>query len=175
MDATLYKTGKANTLIVPSGPVDELETASLMFLHIINSAEKRIWIATPYFVPDNTILYALQLAVLRDVDVRIIVPDKSDNLLVNLSFYSYLEEPNLKGVRFYRYTDGYLHEKVILVDHTVSSVGTANFDNRSFRLNFEITGLVLEPSFAEEVKAMFLNDFAHADRTDKADMDKKPY
>ncbi len=172
---TPSKTGKANILIVPSGPSDELETASLMFLHIINSAKERIWIATPYFVPDNAVLYALQLAVLRGVDVRVIVPDKSDNLLVNLSFYSYLEEPNLKGARFYRYTDGFLHEKVILIDAVASSVGTANFDNRSFRLNFEITGLVLEPTFVEEVEKMFLNDFARANKIGKADMDKKPY
>ena len=169
------KNGNANILIVPSGPADELETASLMFLHTINSAKKRIWIATPYFVPDNAILYALQLAVLRGVDVRIIVPDKSDNHLVNLSFYTYLEEPNLEGVHFYRYTDGFLHQKVMLIDTAASAVGTANFDNRSFRLNFEITGLVLEPLFVEEVEGMFIDDFARADKTVKRDMDQKPY
>jgi len=172
---TASKEGKADILIVPSGPADELETASLMFLHIINSAKERIWIATPYFVPDHSILDALQLAVLRGIDVRIIVPDKADNLLVNFSFYTYLDEPHLKGVHFYRYTDGFLHEKVILIDTVAATVGTANFDNRSFRLNFEITGLVLEPMFVKEVEAMFHNDFARANKTSKADMDKKPY
>ena len=172
---TPSKGGNANILIVPSGPADELETVSLMFLHAINSAKERIWIATPYFVPDYAILFALQLAVLRDVDVRIMVPDKSDNLLVNLSFYTYLEEPNLKGVRFFRYADGFLHKKVMLIDHVAATVGTANFDNRSFRLNFEITGLVSDQEFIEKVEEMFINDFKLSLETTKSDMDKKPF
>ena len=163
--------GNTNVLIVPSGPADDLETATLMFLHTINSAKERIWIATPYFVPDGAILAALQLAGLRGVDVRILVPDKADNLLVNLSFYTYLDDASLTGVRFYRYTDGFLHEKVMLIDHDASTVGTANFDNRSFRLNFEITGLISDPAFAAQIEAMFLDDFAHSREMTKSDID----
>ena len=163
--------GGSNVLIVPSGPADELETATLMFLHSINSAKERIWIATPYFVPDDAILAALQLAGLRGVDVRILVPDKADNLLVNLSFYTYFDDASRTGVRFFRYTDGFLHEKVILIDHSVAAVGTANFDNRSFRLNFEITGLVSDPQFAAEIKAMFKADFTHAREMTKSEVD----
>ncbi len=167
--------GNANILIVPSGPADELETATLMFLHTINSAKERIWIATPYFVPDDAILAALQLAGLRGVDVRILVPDKADNLLVNLSFYTYLDDASRTGVRFFRYTDGFLHEKVMLIDHDAATVGTANFDNRSFRLNFEITGLVSDPAFAAQIEAMFMDDFARSREMTKSDIDNHSF
>ena len=167
--------GNTNVLIVPSGPADDLETATLMFLHMINSTKKRIWIATPYFVPDYAILAALQLAGLRGVDVRILVPDKADNLLVNLSFYTYLNDASCTGVRFFRYTDGFLHEKVMLIDDDISTVGTANVDNRSFRLNFEITGLVSDPLFAAEIEAMFIDDFAHAREMTESDIENHSF
>ena len=163
--------GNTNVLIVPSGPADDLETATLMFLHTINSAKERIWIATPYFVPDDAILAALQLAGLRGVDVRILIPDKADNLLINLSFYTYLDNASRTGVRFFRYMDGFLHEKVMLVDNDVAAVGTANLDNRSFRLNFEITGLVSDPVFAAEVEAMFIDDFTRSKEITEGDID----
>ena len=167
--------GNSDILIVPSGPADKLETATLMFLHTINSAKERIWIATPYFVPDDAILSALQLAGLRGIDVRILIPDKADNLLVNLSFYTYFDDASLTGVQFFRYTDGFLHEKVMLIDHDAATVGTANFDNRSFRLNFEITGLVLDPSFAEEIEAMFIDDFTRSREMTKSDTENQSF
>ena len=172
---TPSENGDTDILIVPSGPADELETATLMFLHSINTAKERIWIATPYFVPDDAIISALQLAGLRGVDVRILTPDKSDNLLVNLSFYTYLNDASRTGVRFFRYTDGFLHEKVILIDHSAATVGTANFDNRSFRLNFEITGLVADPLFAAEVEEMFLLDFENAYEIKNSDIEGQSF
>ena len=146
-------------LIIPTGPADELETAGLMFVHAINSAQERIWIASPYFVPDEAVMAALQLAGLRGVDVRILIPDEPDHLLVYLAAYSYFAEAGSTGVKFYRYTEGFLHEKVMLVDQNTAAVGTANFDNRSFRLNFEITAFVADGDFAAEVEQMFLDDF----------------
>jgi len=95
-DPVPTKEDDKRVLIVPSGPVDDLETASLMFHHAINEAKERIWIATPYFVPDDAIVAALQLAALRGVDVRILTPDKSDNHLVYLSSYSYFEDVGKK-------------------------------------------------------------------------------
>jgi len=157
-------------LIVPSGPADRLETATLMFLHAINSSHQRIWIASPYFVPDDAILSALQLAVLRGVDVRILIPDKPDHLLVFLTAYTYFEEVAQTGVRFFRYTDGFLHEKVMLIDEDVSTVGTANFDNRSFRLNFEITGIVKDRDFASGIEKMFIDDFSHSREMTREDI-----
>ena len=108
-----------------------------MFIHAINSARQRLWIASPYFVPDEGVIAALQLAALRGVDVRILIPDMPDHLAVYLAAYSYFDEVEQTGVRFYRYTDGFLHEKAMLIDDKAATIGTANFDNRSFRLNFD--------------------------------------
>lgn len=162
-------------LIVPTGPADELETANLMFVHAINSATERIWIASPYYVPDRPIVTALQLAALRGVDVRILIPDKPDHLAVYLAAYSYLDEVGQSGVRFYRYLDGFLHEKAMLIDNSVSTIGTANFDNRSFRLNFEITAVIADEAFAEEVEEMFEADFATSRLMEPGEYDRKPW
>lgn len=154
--------GNDKVLVVPSGPADHIETASLMFLHAINSAKERIWIASPYFVPDDAIVSALQLAGLRGVDVRILIPDMPDHLAVFLAAYSYFDDAAKTGVRFFRYTDGFLHEKAMLIDNDLAAVGTANFDNRSFRLNFEVTAIVAEEEFAKQIEDMFLADFANS-------------
>ena len=167
--------GDKTVLIISSGPADPLETATLMFHHAINSAEKRIWIASPYFVPDDAILSALQLAGLRGVDVRILIPDRPDHLLVYLAAYSYFEDACRTGVRFFRYTDGFLHQKVLLIDDQVATVGTANFDNRSFRLNFEITCLVVDEAFSLEVERMLEDDFSHSREMTKTEVSDKPF
>lgn len=146
-------------LCLPSGPVDDLETCTLFFLSLINRAKARLWIASPYFVPDEQFISALQLAALRGVDVRILLPDRSDNTLVQLSGWSYVEALETAGVRVRRYTRGFMHHKVVLVDDDLATVGTANFDNRSFRLNFEITMAVHDRGFAGEVAAMLERDF----------------
>ena len=167
--------GNKRVLIIPSGPADRLETAALMFHHAINSAKKRFWIATPYFVPDDAILSALQLAGMRGVDVRILIPEKPDHLLIYLAAFTYFEDATRTGVRFFRYTDGFLHEKVMLIDDDAATVGTANFDNRSFRLNFEITALIGDREFAKEIETMFLNDFAHSYEMSQEDIDKQSF
>jgi len=149
-------------LVVPSGPADSLETAGLMFVHAINSARERIWIASPYFVPDEAVMAALQLAGLRGVDVRVLIPDRPDHMLVYLAAFSYFDQAAHTGVKFYRYESGFLHQKVLLVDDQVAGIGTANFDNRSFRLNFEITALFADSTFAAEVEQMLLDDFARS-------------
>ncbi|MHC4941036.1 MAG: cardiolipin synthase [Planctomycetota bacterium] len=162
-------------LIAPSGPADELETANLMFVHAINSAEERIWIASPYFVPDESVVVALQLAGLRGVDVKVLIPEKADHLLVWLAAFSYLEDSTRTGVHLYRYEDGFLHEKAMLIDDRVACVGTANFDNRSFRLNFEITAIIHDEKFAADVKAMFERDFEKSRRMEESEYEKKPF
>ncbi|MDF7807288.1 cardiolipin synthase [Pontiellaceae bacterium B12219] len=167
--------GNRQVLVVPSGPADELETASLMFLHAINFAKKRIWISSPYFVPDDAIISALQLAGLRGVDVRILIPDMPDHLAVYLAAYSYFDDAGKTGVRFYRYSDGFLHEKSMLIDDHLATVGTANFDNRSFRLNFEITGVVLDEDFAKEIEQMFLADFEKAREMEVGEYGRKSF
>ncbi len=174
-EPTPAEDGDMKVLIVPTGPADKLETATLMFHHAINSANERIWIASPYFVPDDAILGALQLAGLRGVDVRILIPDKADHLLVYLAAFTYFDDASQTGVRFFRYTDGFLHQKVMLIDDIAATIGTANFDNRSFRLNFEITGVVGDVEFAKEVEQMLTDDFSHAREMTKSDTDSRPY
>ena len=166
--------GSANALVIASGPADEVETASLLFMQAINAATERIWIASPYFVPDDAIVQSLQLAALRGVDVRILIPEKADSELVKLAAYSYFDELESIGVRFYRYGDGFLHEKAILIDTGAATIGTANFDNRSFRLNFEITVIIADPVFAGAVESMFEQDFAASRLMEANEYDDKP-
>ena len=165
----------ASVLIIPTGPADELESANLMFVHAINSARERIWIASPYFVPDHSVIVALQLAGLRGVDVRVLIPDEPDHLAVYLAAYSYFDEAGETGVQFYRYEDGFLHEKAMLIDDAVGAIGTANFDNRSFRLNFEVTAMVRDPTFVSEVEQMFEADFQRSRKMESGEYDRKPW
>jgi cardiolipin synthase len=167
--------GDVPVLILPSGPADALETANLMFVHAINLATDRIWIASPYFVPDRPVITALQLAGLRGVDVRILIPDEPDHLGVYLAAFSYLDESAETGVKFYRYQDGFPHQKVMLIDDGYATVGTANFDNRSFRLNFEITAAIADRDFAAEVERMLEDDFAESRLMAPGEFDAKPW
>ncbi|OBX36429.1 cardiolipin synthase [Halomonas elongata] len=148
-----------NVVIVPSGPADPQETASLLVQHAIHSAHERLWVTSPYFVPDHSVQDALRLAAMRGVDVRIMMPERPDHLLVFLSAFSFLPDMLRAGVRVYRYQPGFLHQKVILIDDVAASVGTVNLDNRSFRLNFEITAVVPDRRFAAEVHEMLVHDF----------------
>jgi len=161
-------------LVLPTGPADEMETASLLFTGAINAARERVWIASPYFVPDDAIVQALQLARLRGVDVRILIPEKADSMLVTLAAYAFFDQVKTAGVKFYRYQDGFLHQKVVLVDDSFATVGTVNFDNRSFRLNFEITAAIANAEFAAEVATMLEMDFANARLMERDEYDQKP-
>ena len=161
-------------LVIPTGPADELETCSLLFGELINRAKKRVWIVSPYFVPDDVVLAALQLAALRGVDVRIMLPENPDHKLVYLASFSFLEETVPVGIKVYRYTHGFLHQKVFLVDDNLAGVGTANLDNRSFRLNFEITLLVYDKKFATDVETMLEEDFACCRELSMADVNQRP-
>ncbi|HEX8371779.1 MAG TPA: cardiolipin synthase [Chthoniobacterales bacterium] len=149
-------------LCLTTGPADTLETATLFFLFAINAAQERLWIASPYFVPDEQFISALQLAALRGVDVRILIPEKPDNRLVRLSSFSYLDETVPLGIKWYRHQKGFMHQKVMLVDQDYCAIGTANFDNRSFRLNFEITMGFADKVMAGKVEAMLENDLANS-------------
>jgi cardiolipin synthase A/B len=161
-------------LVLPSGPADRFETASLMMQHAIHSARQRLWIASPYFVPDEGVLAALKLAALRGVDVRILIPERPDILLTYLAAYAFIGPLLEAGVEVHRYQAGFLHAKSILIDDLASAVGTVNFDNRSFRLNFEITAWVMDHAFASNAEAMFRNDFARSRRMTLADVDERP-
>ena len=162
-------------MILPTGPASQLETASLFFVSALSAAEKRIWLSAPYFVPDDAVIKALQLAALRGVDVRIITTGKADSLPVFLAAFHYIHELRGLGIKFYAYKPGFLHEKVSLIDDHTSTVGTHNFDNRSFRLNFEVTSVIVDRAFASEMEAMFEKDFQQTEVIDADAWDEKPF
>lgn len=159
-----YKAGGSNksVLVLPTGPADEQETASLFFTNLINVARQRIWIATPYFIPDQATMTALRLALLKGVEVRILTPGLNDNWFVQHAANVYLSELSGLGARIYSYQPGFMHQKVMLVDDRLSVVGSVNFDNRSFRLNFEITGAVADKGFAAQLEEMLRADLSRS-------------
>ena len=167
--------GDVKAMIVPFSPSSRLETAGLFFVTALNSAKRRIWLSAPYFVPDEAIMKALQLAALRGVDVRIITTGKPDSWPVYLAAFSYIDRLRDLGIQFHAYQPGFLHEKVMLIDDELSTVGTPNFDNRSFRLNFEVTALVVDKRFANEMAQMFERDFAHSVPIDAASLAERPF
>jgi cardiolipin synthase len=167
--------GEAKVLTLPTGPVEAVEGGTVFFLHAITKARRRLWIATPYFVVDESIRSALQMAALRGVDVRIMVPQRPDKWIPWLATFSYLGEMEAAGVRMFRYQPGFLHQKAVLVDESFAAVGTANLDNRSMRLNFEITAAVLCESFAAEVEAMLRHDFERSREVGADDLLGRPW
>ena len=160
---------------VPMGPADDLETGTLFFVSAIGAAKRRLWIVSPYFVPDLAVMAAMKLAVLRGVSVKVIVPDRPDHLTVWLAGFDFVEEAERAGIEVYRYTDGFLHQKALLIDDDIACVGTANLDNRSFRLNFEAMVVVADEGFAATVEAMLTRDFANAREHAEADYQERPF
>lgn len=165
----------AALLVMPWGPVSDVERGTFAFLHLINSAQKRLWLVFPYFIPDMVMRSALQLAVLRGVDVRVLVPEKADNLLNELGTLSNVKRLIPSGIKFYFYTPGFMHQKIMLIDEQISFIGSANFSNRSFHLNFEINALVSDADFAHRVEVMLINDFAKSQAVTAARLESRPF
>ncbi|MGM0615025.1 MAG: cardiolipin synthase [Pseudomonadota bacterium] len=163
-----------DVVIVPSGPADRLDTASLLVQSLIHSANERLWVTSPYFVPDQGVQDALRLAAMRGVDVRVMIPERPDHLLVFLSAFSFLPDMLRAGVKIYRYLPGFLHQKTILVDNSAATIGTINLDNRSFRLNFEITAFIPSPEFAAQVRLMLEEDFTQCRRVSLDEIQQRP-
>lgn len=151
----------APALLLASGPADDRETGMLYFLQAITGARRRIWIASPYFAPDPGLMNALRLAAARGVDVRVLMADRRDHWLVWLAAFAFLDEMRDSGVRIWRYREGFMHQKVVLVDDA-AAIGSHNLDGRSCRLNFEASALVFDRDFAATVAAMLEADFARA-------------
>ena len=152
--------GDSDVMCIATGPADETESASLYFSHLIHQARQRCWLVSPYFVPDQNLLSAIQLAGLRGLDIRILLPQKTDNWLVQQAMRSYITPLSRCNVKFYTYEAGFLHQKVILIDDEWTSIGSANLDNRSLRINFEIGALIRDRKLAKQTEDMLNNDFA---------------
>ena len=154
--------GDQSMLVMPTGPADALESCAIAFDDVIGQSQKRLWIVSPYFVPDLSMETALLAAQMRGVDVRILIPEKPDHRIVWLASIAYANRMVHHGVSMYRYPSGFLHEKVILVDDKIAGVGTVNFDNRSFRINFEITMWFTGDKMIKDVEKMLRRDFGDA-------------
>ena len=152
----------SKALIIASGPADTMETMSLSFVQLILSAKSRVWIATPYFIPDLNVMGALQLAALKNLDIRILLPEKNDNAIIALAMRSYVSELSELGIVFSQYQQGFMHQKVMLIDDSLSYIGSANLDNRSLRINFELNALIESEKMATDVETMLVHDFSHS-------------
>ncbi|ALC80228.1 MULTISPECIES: cardiolipin synthase [Bacillus] len=150
--------GKAGMQILTSGPDDEREQIKLAYLKIIVSAKDRLYIQTPYFIPDQSLMDALRIAATSGVDVRMMIPAVPDHKLVYWASYSYLKDLLAIGVKCYLYEKGFLHAKTIIADDKVASVGTANIDIRSFKLNFEVNAFIYDELKAKELSEIFTED-----------------
>ncbi len=144
--------------IVSGGPDAEEDSILAVTFAAIGGAKERIYIATPYFIPNAGIIQALKVAALSGVDVRIILPGIPDTRIVYWASLSYAKELLGAGVKFYQYQKGFMHAKVILVDDRLASVGTANMDLRSFYKNFELNAIIFDRSTVHRLERDFLQD-----------------
>ncbi|WNR47065.1 cardiolipin synthase [Paenibacillus roseipurpureus] len=144
--------------IVASGPNESWPHFVYTFLKLIHLAERRILLQTPYFIPEESMLNALRIAALSGIDVRIMIPEKADHLFVHWASLYYVGELLRAGVKCYLYDFGFLHAKTIIVDGQVASVGTANLDIRSLRLNFETNALIFHEETAKKLENTFWAD-----------------
>lgn len=173
-EPTLVENG-APALIMRSGPALDADVCSMGFQALIGGAQKRFWLASPYLVPDHATLMALKFAARRGVDVRILIPGMPDHLIVYLAAFSFLEEMSEAGIKILRYEKGFMHQKVVLVDDDIAGVGTVNLDQRSFRLNFEITAFSTGADFVRDVEEMLERDLEHCVPSGAQDYFAKPF
>jgi cardiolipin synthase len=156
------KPGKYAVQLMPSGPDNSCEPIHRACLTAIHTADERVWLSTPYFVPTEPARYALTSAAMRGLDVRVMLPKKSDSHLVDLAARSYFDELLRVGVRVFEYQPRMLHSKVLVVDDCFAILGSANFDSRSFRTNFEISMAIHEEEIVQELEKVWNIDMAES-------------
>ncbi|MBN2485754.1 MAG: cardiolipin synthase [Bacteroidales bacterium] len=156
------ETGESTVAVLPSDPDQFQNATAMVFFEALNNAKKSILLTSPYFIPDEPIIRALECAALRGVDVKIIVPFKSDVLLAHLAAVSYYAQLIPLGVKVYEYKPSMLHAKTLIIDDNISIVGSANMDIRSFRLNFELNVLIIDEKVARELKNKFMHDLQNS-------------
>ncbi len=152
------KNGNTALQTVSSGPEGELEKIKMGYLRLINVATDHIWIQTPYLIPDDSILDALQVAAHAGIDVRIMIPYKPDHPFVYRATQYYARALANQGVTIYTYQKGFLHAKTMMVDGRIASVGSANLDFRSFKLNFEINAFMYDSQLTDQLEEIYVND-----------------
>ena len=150
--------GEVALQVVGTGPDSQWEDIHYAFFSAISQAKKRVYIETPYFIPDESILKAIKTAALSGVDVRIVFPQKIDHFIVNIASYSYFDEVLDAGARVFLYQKGFIHSKVVIVDDEMASIGSSNMDLRSFMLNFEVNTFIYEKKTIEIIADQFYKD-----------------
>jgi cardiolipin synthase A/B len=160
--------------MIASSPDDEWEIIKNLFFSMITSAKRTIWIQSPYLIPDEDILSALKVAALSGVDVKLLVPNRPDKRIVFYASHSYFPELLEAGVNIYEYKAGFMHSKVIIVDHEIASIGTANMDMRSFHLNFEVNAFLYRTESMVQLVADFIKDLESATQIEWEFFKKRP-
>lgn len=150
--------GSVGIQIVSSGPDSEWEQIKNGYLKLMAMAKDYIYIQTPYFIPDASFMDTLRIACLSGIDVRIMIPNKPDHAFVYWATYSYVGQLLKAGAKVYIYDNGFLHTKMIVVDNEASTVGTANIDVRSFKLNFEVNAFIYDRETSRELAQLFEQD-----------------
>jgi len=150
--------GDVGIQIVSSGPDQQWEQIKYGYIKMILAAKEYVYIQTPYFIPDDSLMDALRIAALSGVKIKIMIPNKPDHMFVYWATLSNVGELLQEGAEIYLYQNGFLHAKTIVVDGKVSSVGTANIDVRSFRLNFEVNAFLYDVDIANQLVEAFQQD-----------------
>ena len=156
--------GKSGIQIAPGGPIGEWSNIAMLFLKAVTNAKKTVYIQTPYFLPTDSLAKALQTAALAKVDVRVMIPERSDSQILRYASFSYIAEMLKAGVKVYFYQPGLLHSKTVIIDDELSSVGSTNFDFRSFEHNFEANAFIYDREVNSEMKRIFIEDQQHCRR-----------
>lgn len=159
---TITRKGDVGLQIVSSGPDSDWEQIKSGYLKLINMAKKYIYIQTPYFIPDDSFMDAVRIACLSGIDVRIMIPNKPDHMFVYWATYAHVGELIAAGARIYIYDNGFLHTKMIVIDDEASTVGTANIDARSFKLNFEVNAFIYNRNLSHQLAEMFERDMLYS-------------
>ncbi len=154
----LSETPETPVQISASGPDSDWDSIGQSFFTAIAGAKNKVYIASPYLMPTLEIIYAIKTAALSNVDVRILMPEKSDSIIPHWSSFSYIEELLEAGVRVFFYQNGFIHSKYIIVDEVFSTVGTTNLDFRSLETNFEVNAFIYDEGFTTELEKQFKAD-----------------
>ncbi|HZJ73540.1 MAG TPA: cardiolipin synthase [Perlabentimonas sp.] len=160
--------------IVPSGPDSKLPVIFYSLLKAIGAAKKQVLITSPYFIPGESLMDALIIAAKSGVEIKLLIPWKSDSMIVNSAARSYYKELLRHGVRIFEYQKGFVHSKVMIIDDNLSVVGSANMDYRSFDLNFEVNAMLYSKSVTEQLQKAFNNDLEHSSEINPTDWLNRP-
>ncbi len=160
--------------VVASGPDSDWESLSQAYFSAIASAQDKVFIATPYLIPNTEISSAMKAAALGGIDIRILLPGVSDAIIPKWGTHSYIAELLEAGVRIFLYQPGFMHSKIMVVDGVLSSVGTANLDFRSLETNFEVNAIIYDEAIARKLERDFLNDLRQSREIILTEWEQRP-